>query len=123
LPREGKNLSGVNMRPKFDEANGKRWDGKRKSLRNSVRIIADLLISAGPRFKVSVIDLSQTGFRIETGERIDEGTRVYLTIPGFESLQARVAWNSRNCYGCEFARPLYPSIFEHIAQKHPSLVS
>jgi|AACY02.5.fsa_nt_gi hypothetical protein len=94
----------------------------RRASRNSVRIIADLLISAGPRFKVAVLDLSQTGFRFETGNYIPPGSVIYITIPGFQSLKARIAWNDRDCYGCEFANALYPSIFEHIAQKHPSLV-
>jgi PilZ domain len=95
---------------------------QRRASRNSVRIIADLLISAGPRFKVAVLDLSQTGFRIETGNYIPADSAIYLTIPSFQSLKARIAWNDRNCYGCEFVTALHPSIFDHIAQKHPSLV-
>ena len=94
----------------------------RKASRNSVRIIADLLISAGPRFKVAVLDLSQTGFRIQTGNYIPASSTIYIGIPGFQSLKARIAWNDGDCYGCEFANALHPSIFDHIAQKHPSLV-
>ncbi|MBL0925276.1 MAG: PilZ domain-containing protein [Sphingomonadaceae bacterium] len=106
----------------FDEPHWKSSSNQRKSRRDAVRIGADLLISAGPRFKVSVLDLSQTGFRAETGNHIERGSKVYLTIPSFQSLSARVAWNERDCYGCEFTHPLHQSIFEHIARKYPMLV-
>lgn len=61
--------------------------------RDAVRINADLLLSDGPRFKVWVLDLSPAGFRIETANHILLDHIVYLTIPGFQPLQARVAWN------------------------------
>lgn len=110
------------MASEFDGPKSKWSDNKRKSSRNAVRITADLLISAGPRFKVAVLDLSLTGFRIETGNYIVPGKKIYLSIPGFHSLQARIAWNKRDLYGCEFTQPLHPSIFDHIAKAHPSLV-
>jgi hypothetical protein len=109
------------MASNFDNPEWKRSNNKRNSSRNDVRITAELLISAGPRFKVAVLNLSQTGFRIETGNYIVPARKIYLTIPGFQSFQARIAWNRRDIYGCEFTQPLHPSIFEHIAKAHPSL--
>lgn len=96
---------------------------KRKSSRNHVQIIANLVVSSGERFKVTVLDLSQTGFRIETGNLIAQNSKVYLGMPTFESLQARIAWCDRNLYGCQFTQPLHQSIFEHIARTHPTLVA
>jgi hypothetical protein len=93
----------------------------RQSVRAPVKIIADMLISEGPRFKVLVQDLSPTGFRIQTANAIPRDRMVYLTMPGFNSLQARVAWNDRENYGCEFVRPLHRSIAAHLAQRFPSL--
>ena len=110
------------MASNFDDPEWKRSDNKRKSSRNAVRITADLLVSAGPKFKVAVLDLSQTGFRIETGNYIVPGRKIYISIPGFQSLQARIAWSDRDLYGCEFTQPLHRSIFDHIAKAHPSLV-
>jgi PilZ domain len=110
------------MATRFDEPNWKEPHNKRKASRNDVRIIADLMVSAGPRFKVAVMDLSQTGFRMQTGNYISRDSKVYLTMPGFQGLKARIAWNDRDWYGCEFAQPLHPSIFDHIAREHPSLV-
>lgn len=111
------------MASKYEQPEWKLAKNKRKSLRNAVEIRADLLVSSGPRFKVSVNDLSRTGFRIETGNHIPVGTKVYLSMPGMQSLQARVAWNEVVYYGCEFTQALHESIFEHIAKQHPTLVS
>lgn len=95
---------------------------QRKSRRDSVEIRAEILVSAGPRFMASVIDLSRNGFRIETGNLIPIQTKVYLNMPGMHSLQARVAWHDQLHYGCEFTQPLHETVFEHIAQRHPLLV-
>lgn len=92
----------------------------RKSFRSPVAIPAELFVSAGARFKVAVRDLSASGFRVETANHIQLNSTVYLTIPGIQSLQARVAWNDREHYGCEFARPLYGSIYEDLSRRFPS---
>ncbi len=111
------------MASKFEDPEWKRLLNKRKSRRDSVSLRADLLVAAGARFKVSVIDLSRTGFRMETGNFIPAGTKVYLAMPNMQSLQARVAWQDTVYYGCEFTQPLHESIFDHIAKQHPSLVT
>lgn len=110
------------MATNFEEPDWKRLINKRKSRRDLVSIRADILVSLGPRFKVSVIDLSRTGFRMETGNIIVADTKVYLTMPTMQSLQARVAWQDAVYYGCEFSQPLHESIFDHIAKQYPSLV-
>lgn len=104
------------VKKSLDESN------QRKSQRNAVTIRAELLVSGGKRFIVSVNDISKSGFRIETGNYIPPKKMVYLSLPGMASLQARVAWHDRVYYGCEFTYPLHESIFEHISKQHPSLV-
>ena len=37
-----------------------------------------------------------------------------LTLPGLAALEAVVAWRDRYKYGCAFAKPLHPAVFEHI---------
>ncbi len=91
--------------------------------RDPVRIYADLLLSDGPRFKVSVLDLSPAGFRIETANLIVLNQIVYLTIPGFNSMSARVAWNYQEQYGCQFNRTMYDAVFAHISAAFPSVTA
>lgn len=93
----------------------------RRDLRSPVEIIAELFVSEGVRFKAAVHDLSASGFRIETANHIPVGRLVYLTIPGLQSLQARVAWNEREHYGCTFSKPLHSATCNHLSTRFPKL--
>lgn len=90
--------------------------------RGAVSITASLLLSNGPKFKVTVLDFSPAGFRLETANYIAVDHVVYLTIPGFQPFQARVAWNYKEQYGCQFARKIHGSVFAHIAESFPKLI-
>lgn len=109
------------MPSKFKEVGWSELANNRKTPRNAVAITAELRMSVGQKFQVSILDLSQTGFRLETGNYIAVGSRVYIAIPELSSLPARIAWNDRNYYGCAFLHPLHQSAFEHFALKYPSL--
>jgi hypothetical protein len=94
----------------------------RKSSRSAIKVKARLLVSKGVSFQVDVLDLSATGFRIETANYIPLARRVYLTLPGFQALSATVVWNERELYGCEFSHPLYSSVFAHLSDSFPALI-
>lgn len=95
----------------------------RKDLRSPVEITAELFVSESVRFKVVVLDLSSSGFRINTANHIPLGRLVYLTLPGLQSLQARVAWNDREHYGCTFSKPLHGATCDHLSTRFPKLFS
>ena len=42
------------------------------------------------------------------------GTVVWLTLPGMAALEAVVAWRDKFKYGCAFAKPIHPAVFDHI---------
>lgn len=109
------------MPVKFEQSDWKQLANNRKARRDAVQMVAELRLSVGQKFKVSVLDLSETGFRIETGNHIELGSKAYLAIPELNSLPAQIAWNEGNFYGCAFLHPLHPSVFEHIARKYPAL--
>lgn len=96
-------------------------DHRRKE-RSAVSVLADLKTADNLRVKVALQDLSASGCQMKTADYMRIDQRIYLTLPGFESLAARVAWNMGELYGCEFVRPLHDSIFAHIAAKYPVLV-
>ena len=77
--------------------------------------------AGGSRFDVEVEDLSVTGFRIDTIYRVPVGAQVFLTIPTFAALEAKVAWSNGKGYGCHFTQPLHPSVFDTIAARHPGI--
>lgn len=68
--------------------------------------------SGSRKIVVDLLDISTNGFRIETFESLPVETRVWLTLPGLESMCARVAWHRGDQAGCEFSSPLHPAVLE-----------
>ncbi|MEE9433165.1 MAG: PilZ domain-containing protein [Sphingorhabdus sp.] len=90
--------------------------------RDAVAIYADIREHGGGKYKVHIIDLSQSGFRIKTSTHISDDRAIFLTLPGYAPLEARIAWHHGHEYGCRFISPLHEAIYEHIVKTHPSLV-
>ncbi len=88
----------------------------RGAIRADVNIGALIRQHGNSFYKVRLIDISETGFRIINPVTLLIGTKVYLKIPGLESLEAEVRWFKTPEYGCEFEKPLYPPVFEHIVK-------
>jgi hypothetical protein len=63
---------------------------------------------------VTVQDLSQSGFRVGWPYRLHSESTVYLKLPGFEIMPAKVAWCANFEIGCKFDRPLNALIYERI---------
>ena len=99
----------------MDPTSGGFGEGRR-ALRKPVRLKAQLRDRGTTKFEIEVVDLSTTGFRAETGFTLWEGHTVWLTLPGLASLEATVAWRDGFTYGCAFAQPLHPAVFDHIVR-------
>ncbi len=93
----------------------------RQFVRNSVNIVADVREPRGGRFKVSVIELSRSGFRMHSASFVEKGKAIFLTMPGFEPLEARIAWYDKEYYGCEFSQRLHVAIYDHLKASFPTL--
>lgn len=91
--------------------------------RGTVSITGSLQLSNGPKFKVVILDISPAGFRLQTANYIAPNHIVYLTIPGFEPFQARVAWNYKEQYGCQLTRKIHSAVFAHISESFPKLAA
>lgn len=59
-------------------------------------------------------DLSTGGFRFDSIAYIDPEKPVYLLIEGMQPLRATVRWQGGQSYGCEFERPLYEPVLQHL---------
>ena len=89
-------------------------DENRRALRKAVKMRAHLRDRGQTKFEIDVIDLSASGFRAETSFTLWPGTVVWLTLPGLAAMEAVVAWRDKLHYGCAFAKPLHPAVFDHI---------
>lgn len=91
----------------------------RRTLRLDVHFAANLREPGSSiKFDVEVIDLSMTGLRLETSFTLKPGQKVFLTIPGVNTLEAVIAWGRGYIYGAQFERPLHGAVFDHIAAKY-----
>lgn len=109
------------MQPQFDHSNIAREPSNRETCRGDVAITADIRAFGGNKTRVKVIDLSQTGFRMESLSLISDSQAIFLTIPSFGQMEARIIWQTEWMYGCQFARPLHLAVYEHIVRTHPAL--
>jgi len=66
---------------------------------------------------VSLRDVSATGCRFTSYARPVVGQRIWISLPGLESLAATVRWITGNDCGCQFDRALYPAVLDTIMQR------
>jgi PilZ domain len=91
----------------------------REFQRGEVLITAHIREHGGGRQQVDIVDLSQSGFRMKTGSFIPQDKIIFLTLPGYSPLEARIAWHKRELYGCEFVQRLHEAIYDHILGVYP----
>ena len=92
---------------------------RRRFERSSVRIPARIRIAGDNRHQVQIIDLSRAGFQMECIISVPADRLIYMTIPGFASIEASVAWHSGWHYGCVFSLPLHEAIYDDLVKKYP----
>ncbi len=87
--------------------------------RSGVSITASVREHGGGRQQVDVVDLSQAGFRMRTGSFIAPDRIIFLTLPGYNPLEARIAWYENEYYGCEFVQRLHAAVYDDIVRRYP----
>ncbi|MCT2400678.1 PilZ domain-containing protein [Novosphingobium mangrovi (ex Huang et al. 2023)] len=86
----------------------------RSAPRVKISIPAALRASGAKRFQTTVRDLSLSGFSATAVSRVHPGTYCWLTLPGMESLPAKVVWWENGLLGGAFETLLSPIILENI---------
>ena len=86
----------------------------RDSERFDTQVHAAIRRSGSIAVPATVTDLSATGFRVESEERLPLESVVWLKVGTLEPQMARVMWNRRLIAGCRFAAPLHPSVLDKL---------
>lgn len=89
----------------------------RQCLRKYVAIDGHIRPLRGSKSLVKIMDVSETGFRMTSPINFDLSVHIFLTIPGFQSLEAQIRWHRDDAYGCTFVNPLHYAILEHIGHR------
>ena len=69
------------------------------------------------RWPVRMTDFSPYGCRVELVERIPPSARLFVSLPGIETIMSSARWVDGFVAGVEFCRPLHPSVFEMLAAR------
>jgi hypothetical protein len=89
--------------------------------RGDVRIPCDVREKGFGHHKAMISDLSRSGCRIITPMYLNPERALYITLPGFTPLEARIKRKVKEEYGCEFVMQLHEAIYDHIIKTHPML--
>lgn len=89
----------------------------RRAERVELRADVDFRRTGDHRYRVNILDFSPEGCRIESPVTVSVGDTIWMSLPGLESIQGEVAWVRDWSVGVEFARPLYPSVFEMVRDR------
>lgn len=84
----------------------------RKSPRVSLQAEVQLRRSGQHHYLVNVFDISPEGCKLEFVERPRLDETVWVKFEGYDAIQSTVCWIEGHTVGVEFARPIYPSIFQ-----------
>ncbi|MFC4296414.1 PilZ domain-containing protein [Novosphingobium tardum] len=87
--------------------------GSRQSERKLVHAPADARAGFS-RMRVQVVDLSATGVRLRTYDRLPVGKRFWIKLAGLEAQECEVIWECDFDSGCRFLRPLDAAVFREI---------
>ncbi len=84
-----------------------------------VPIVADISLrrSFETRYSVRILDFSPHGARVELVERVRPGDRLWISLPGIETLEAITCWVDDFIAGVEFVHPLHPSVFDMLTAR------
>ncbi len=81
-----------------------------------VAVSAELFIrqSSTQLFRTTLSDISVTGFKMESCTSLNADQLVFVTLPGLQTLAARIIWEDYHDYGCRFTAPLHPAVLDHV---------
>jgi hypothetical protein len=91
----------------------------RKAERRIVNLAAALREEGAKNATIVVLDISMGGFRAEVSEPFDDGSEVWLKLPGLEARRSKVVWMRGNEAGCEFEYPLHQQELDTIVAPKP----
>lgn len=89
----------------------------RRSSRLPIGSDAALRRTGGRAVRVTIVDLSIHGFRVETHLDLAAGDSIWVRLPSLSSRHALVIWRRQNEYGCTFEEPLHPAVLTMIAER------
>jgi len=92
-------------------------DEPRRAERVLLRADIDFRRSGDHKYRVNILDFSPEGCRIEIPVKVKTGDRIWISLPGLESIAGQVRWVEGWTVGIKFDHPLYPSVFDMVHER------
>jgi hypothetical protein len=89
---------------------------KRSALRRKLEFESVLTTARAPS-KVVVLDLSEAGLLLHSGDELTVGETFEVALPQAGPIEARVAWKRVTLYGCEFISPVSKAMISAVLLK------
>ena len=91
----------------------------RKAERRIVNLAAALREEGATTVPAIVLNLSESGFKVDAGAQLQPEAEIWLKLPGSEAKRSRVVWVDGNEAGCEFETPFHPAELQAILAPKP----
>ena len=91
----------------------------RKAERRIVNLAGALRESGAKTSPIVLVDVSLGGFKADVPEPLEEGSEVWLKLPGFEAKRSRIIWRRDKEAGCEFETPMHERDLELLVAPKP----
>ena len=93
-------------------------DGQRRS-HSRVEINAEAMVrrDGSNNYRVRILDISESGCKIEIVERPSVGEGIWVRFDGLQALHATVTWIAPPVAGIEFDHPIHPAVFDGLIRK------
>lgn len=106
----------MNVAAEIEISTPARQDEPRRAERLPLDVVGGVRKQSSTTLNAKILDLSTHGFRAIVSAPLQEGSVVWLKLPGLAAQQARVAWCEGLVAGCALTAPLHPAVFEHIVK-------
>lgn len=94
---------------------------RRTDSRRPVSLNASFRVEGAAGIGCVVSNISIAGFMAKSYAPVDPGQEIWLRVPGFDALPARVIWAEEDRIGCQFEPPIDPHVLVRIVADAPNL--
>ena len=86
----------------------------RRSERWSLAAEVTLRRTGRASFRVTVLDISSYGCRLDVVDRPEVNERVWVKFGGLDAIESTVCWVDGFKIGIEYANPMHPAVFDQL---------
>ena len=90
----------------------------RRTLRHNIDAEVTLRRSLDQPYKVKLRDLSLHACSIELVDHVQHRERLWIKLPGLDSIEGVVCWEENFHAGIDFLKPLHPVVFDMLLRKY-----